>query len=190
MNVEDIKYGALVLLGQLQCPDFSATDVNEVKEINRRWTGCLYYTLSRYPWSFATTATHLDNPIELTDNKYRYKHKLPNDFLYLQGQYYDKHQQNAIYDFWVNDDFIYTNTADIYIRYTKKISVEKMPIYFSDYVTVRLAFEICSALTGDTELENRLQSKEALLYIEAKNIDARQQAAKRFKSSPFIDVRG
>ena len=62
-------------------------------------------------------------------------------------------------------------------------------MYFIEYIKVKLAFDACMDITGDTELLQVLDKREQFEWINATNIDARQQRVKEVDTGVFIDVR-
>jgi len=189
MKEDDIKFAALRLLSIRECPDFIHGTTAEVIETNRRFPITLIYGLTRYIWNFATRHATLTTPEELVDQKYLYRYKMPEDFLYLRGQYLDRSEQAPLLNFEFNGKYLDTNAKQVFIRYTAKVPISEMPLHFTDYVAVRLAYDLCDVLTGNSALKNTLFGEERLAFLEAKNIDARQNPPRVFKSSPFVDVR-
>lgn len=190
MTEDDIKFKALRYLGIYEDPDFNLGNTTEVIEINQRFPEALKNALTKYLWNDALEHAHLKEKIVLENHKFLYKFPLPCDFLFLRGQFLDKFERVPFLDYELKKDALYTNHPKVFIAYTALKNVEDMPDYFSEYLALKLALGLSDVLTGDSELKNILFTQENLAFIEAKNLDARQNPPKRFLSSPFTDVRG
>lgn len=186
---QEIKYAALKELGVDAEPDFMDSSIAETDKVNERYEPCLIYALTRYIWSFAKQEVELTAREALTGQRFKYRYALPEDLLYLRGQYSDAQQSSSILDFEKRGNYIFTNSEEVFIAYTRRVAESELPVYFTDFFILSLARDICLNLTGDDDLEQTLLSKEHIKFIEAKNIDCRQNPPKRFRHSPYTDVR-
>ena len=186
---QEIKYAALKELGIDSEPDFMDSSIAETDKVNERYEPCLIYALTRYIWSFAKQEAELTARESLTGQRFKYRYALPEDLLFLLGQYSDAKQSSSILDFEKRGNYILTDSEEVFITYTRRVAESELPIYFTDFFIFSLARDICLNLTGDNDLEQALLTKEHMKFIEAKNIDCRQNPPKRFRHSPYTDVR-
>lgn len=190
-NADDIKYAAMSLLGRTDKPNFITSMEPDVQKINFIYPQIMYHTLQRYRWGFARKYAQLE---KTTANNGRYENNfiLPDDFIYLRGCYSDKKYRSSIRerDLNVVDKVINTDSETCYIEYTRYVDETKLPMYFVEYIKIKLAFDVCMDITGDTDLLQILDKKEQFEWINATNIDARQQRVKEVDTGVFVDIRG
>lgn len=179
--MENIIQKALFQLGIEQ-------DENVLEKVNIIYTSTLQKALSCYRWNFATYTEELKDRQEEINNKYKYSYILPKDFLILIDIFADK-QENCLIREYDLKDKLYTNNKNIYLKYIKKLEENNLPSYFTDYLEILLACELCYNLTGDVELLQICEAKKQEKFNIAKNIDSRQKQAYTFKNNPFISVR-
>lgn len=184
-----IKQLALSELGHPSGLDFTSTEDEAVIKINASYDLVKRHTLSRYRWGFALPTVKLDTYTAVTDNKYTKKFEVPTDFLNLRTIYRDVNRNTTVRYYELYDGYIYCNEEEIYLYYSQDIDEDKMPDYFVEYLKIKLAFDLCFDLTGDTKLLDILATREKFEWINATNIDARQRSVKTIKSSPFTAQR-
>ena len=191
-NASDIKYSAMSLLGRTDKPNFVTSTEPDVQKINFLYPQIMYHTLQRYRWGFARKYAQLTKSTTVTGGKYRNNFTLPDDFLYLRGCYSDNRYRASIRerDLNVVDSVINTDSETCYIEYTRYVNEVKLPMYFVEYIKVKLAFDACMDITGDTDLLQILDKREQFEWINATNIDARQQRVKEVDTGVFVNVRG
>lgn len=189
-NASDIKYSAMSLLGRKDKPNFITSTEPDVEKINFLYPQIMYHTLQRYRWGFARKYIQLSLST-VTGGKYKNNFALPADFLYLRGCYSDPKYNHSIRerDLNVVDNVINTDSETCYIEYTRYIDETKLPMYFIEYIKVKLAFDACMDITGDTDLLQILDKREQFEWINATNIDARQQRVREVDTGVFVDVR-
>ena len=189
-NASDIKYAAMSLLGRTDKPNFVTSTEPDVQKINFLYPQIMYHTLQRYRWGFARKYIQLTKS-SVEGGKYKNNFTLPADFLYLRGCYSDSNYRASIRerDLNVVDNVINTDSETCFIEYTRYVDETKLPMYFIEYIKVKLAFDACMDVTGDTELLQVLDNRERFEWINATNIDARQQRVKEVDTGVFIDVR-
>ena len=189
-NASDIKYMALNELGRRDKPDFITSQEPDVQKINFLYPQIMYHTLQRYRWGFARKYSELQKS-DLEGGRYKNNFTLPEDFLYLRGCYSDDRYRRTIRerDLNVVDKVINTDSEKCYIEYTRYVEESKLPQYFIEYIKYKLALDTCMSLTGDTDLIHILDKREQFEWINATNIDARQQRVREIDTGTFIDVR-
>lgn len=192
-TTSEIKNLALFELGFVEDTDFTETTDKTVVAVNKVYDVIKNTALQRYRWAFARKVAESDSPTDLTDEKYKYSHALPDDFLFLRNIYSNEKLSGLIRDYVVKatdtDAGIETNVEQIYILYTYEVADANLPGYFLDYLKYELAFALCFNLTGNENLESKLKTLADTYYLKAKSIDSRQNKVKRIGYSPFIDVR-
>lgn len=189
-NASDIKYAAMSLLGRTDKPNFVTSTEPDVQKINFLYPQIMYHTLQRYRWGFARQYAELKKS-NLTGGRYRNNFTLPSDFIYLRGCFSDNKYRASIREreLDVVDNVINTDSETCFIEYTRYVDETKLPMYFIEYIKVKLAFDACMDVTGDTELLQVLDNRERFEWINATNIDARQQRVREVDTGVFIDVR-
>jgi hypothetical protein len=189
-NASDIKYAAMSLLGRTDKPNFVTSTEPDVQKINFLYPQIMYHTLQRYRWGFARQYAELTKS-NVTGGRYKNNFTLPSDFIYLRGCYSDNKYKATIRERELNvvDNVINTDSETCFIEYTRYVDETKLPMYFIEYIKVKLAFDACMDITGDTELLQVLDRREQFEYINATNIDARQQRVREVDTGVFIDVR-
>lgn len=192
LNADDIKYLALSLLGRKDKPNFITSQEPDVVKINFMYPQIMYHTLQRYRWGFARKYAELQKSTEDIKGRYKYNFILPADFLYLRGVYSNDRYTYPIRERELNvvDNIINTDSDKCFIEYTHYVEETKLPQYFIQYIKFKLALDLCMDLTGDTDLWQLLEKKEAFEWINATNIDARQQRVKEIDTSIYVNVRG
>lgn len=191
-NASDIKYSAMSLLGRTDKPNFVTSTEPDVQKINFLYPQIMYHTLQRYRWGFARKYAELTKSTTVTGGKYKNNFTLPADFLYLRGCYSDNKYRASIRerDLNVVDSVINTDSETCFIEYTRYVDEAKLPMYFIEYIKIKLAFDACMDITGDTDLLQILDKREQFEWINATNIDARQQRVKEVDTGVFVNVRG
>ena len=189
-NASDIKYAAMSLLGRTDKPNFVSSTEPDVQKINFLYPQIMYHTLQRYRWGFARQYAELTKS-NLTGGRYKNNFTLPSDFIYLRGCFSDNKYRATIRERELNvvDKVINTDSETCFIEYTRYVDETKLPMYFIEYIKVKLAFDACMDVTGDTELLQVLDNRERFEWINATNIDARQQRVREVDTGVFIDVR-
>jgi len=191
---DQIKQLALNELGFNEDLDFTSTTDEAVLKINASYDLIIEHTLQRYKWGWATATAKLDTPTELTDNKYKYKFTLPADLLRYVTAYNNKDLASPIYDYNIYGGEIYVNSVgsddEIWVTYVENADVGVFPSYFVEYIKLKLAFDLCFDITGDTQLLDILNKREQFEWRNATNIDQQQKKSKVIRSMPYIQVRG
>jgi len=179
-------------LGQRDGLDFSSDTNEAVRKINASYPLIVRTALQRYRWGFANTTVKLDTPNDLTDNKYKYSYELPTDFLKYITSFNDANRLNPIIDYDPPlKGLLDCNVKDqVYLNYTADVDVSLYTDYFVDYLKLKGAFELCYDLTGDTQLLQVLQAREAKQWAISTNIDTVQKRTRRIANAPYISVRG
>lgn len=190
MTQDEIKQYALYQLGFEDDLDFTSTTSKPVIRMNFVYDQIIKQVLSRYQWGFALKRAELANGTEVSGQKYKYRHDLPSDFIFLRTAYPSVNSRVGIDDYEFDDLYFYSNNSDVFFDYTYEVTETKFPDYFIEYLKFKLAMELCFNLTGDADLLMFLSEREKFEYVNSTNIDARQRRVKRVSMSPFIDVRG
>lgn len=193
MTEDEIKQYALYELGAEDAivfsPEIDATS-KSAKRMNFIYESVIKATLARYRWGFALRRVQLSGQTPLTDERYDYSYDIPADFLFLRNQYTDERASGVIVDYEIIDGKFHTNRTEVWIDYTYRALEAQFPDYFIEFLKYKLAFDLCFNLTGDTTLLQVLAAREKFEYVNATNIDARQQKTRILRDAPFIDARG
>lgn len=187
MERDEIKYMALAELGYTEEPNFSSDEDNGVNILNRAYPSIYSLALQSYEWSFSKQKTTLTGTT--ATGRYKYQFTLPDDLLYLRGQYSDSKYRTPVYHYERNGDKLYADVSTLYIEYTKKVCEDTLPAYFVDYFIYKLACKCCTKITGDSNLLQELVSRESMAFADAKNADIKQQEVRVLPTGVFTDVR-
>lgn len=190
MDRNDMKYSTLCELGYNTRPDFVTSQDGGVEKINNQYESIIKQILARYRWGFAKEDAMLQGRVALQNQKYNYSFDLPSDFVFLRNQYSDSKYSSIIRDYEFRKGKFFTNADSVFIEYTAFIDESQWPDYFVEYAKYKLAYDLCMNVTGDTQLYQILEKREAFEYVNATNIDVRQRKVQTIKSSPFIAARG
>ena len=187
MNVDEIKYEALKELGYTEEPNFAADNDNAVNAINGSYDRMYNLALTSYDWSFAKQKASLTR--STNTGRYKYVYELPDDCLYIRGLYSEDKYNDVVDRYERNGSYIYTDSPELYVIYTKRICEEELPAYFAEYLIYVLARKNCTKITGDRDLLNEMMSNEQLAFNSAKNTDIKQQEVRILDTSVFTSVR-
>lgn len=189
-DIDDIKFLAMSILGRKDKPDFITSQEPDVQKMNFVYPGIVYHTLQRYRWGFARKYIQLEKS-DVEGGRFRNNFKLPDDFLYLRGCYSNDRYSSVIREREINvvDKVINTDSEKCFIEYTRYVKESDWPQYFVEYIKHKLAFDLCMDITGDTDLLQILDKREQFEWINATNIDARQQRVREIDTGVFVDVR-
>ena len=135
------KAAALKELGIDSEPDFMDSSIAETDKVNERYEPCLIYALTRYIWSFAKQEAELTARESLTGQRFKYRYALPEDLLFLRGQYSDAKQSSSILDFEKRGNYILTDSEEVFITYTRRVAESELPIYFTDFLYFQVLFQ-------------------------------------------------
>ena len=189
MDDNNLKKLALQYLGiDTLNIDFNNEENNLVFKVNFIYEGVIKKALLNYKWSFSLKTNQLIEKTNLDDYKFKYSYILPKDFLRLINPFEDKNKTILIDDYEIKKTF-YSNKINPYIEYIARIDTKDFPEYFINYVTYKLASELCFNLTGDLDLLNIMLTKTNTEFLTAKNIDTLQQPTKVILDSPFLSAR-
>lgn len=191
LTADEIKNLALFELGFVDEIDFTDLDNPTVEKVNRVYSTTLLDTLSNYPWRFIVKRQELTDRSDADDTqKYKYNYTLPATLLAIKNPFYDNNYSRVIKEYESSPTSLNTNATTCFISYMGIIDETDLPKYFVNFFKYRLARVLCFNLTGDMELMNMLVQQEQVFLRSAKNTDAKQNQARRVKSSPFTDIRG
>lgn len=187
----EIKNLALFELGFPDEIDFTDLDNAIVEKVNRIYTTTLLDTLSNYPWRFVMKRQELTSRSTANNNfKYKYNYVLPSSMLAIKNPFYDNNYSSVIKEYESTPTTLNTDATTCYLAYISIVDETVFPKYFVNFFKYRLARVLCFNLTGDTQLLGMLVELERVFMRNAKNTDAKQNQARRVKSSPFTHIRG
>ena len=191
MGIDEVKFLALQDLGRVEMPDFVSSDENDVRTINNQYNFIVSLVLQSYNWSFCTFKTKLDDPEELLVpfGRFKYKYTMPAKCLYIKGWYSDEKMEHEIHDYEQQGISIYSNSPEMWLDYTKKVSESEMPAYFIDLLRYTLSSKLCPILTGDNNLYQLLEMNRARAFEVAKNTDFRQSKVKHINLNNILEER-
>lgn len=137
--------------------------------------------LASHPWNFAierkALAVSPDEPVY----GFTYKFQLPADCF-------------RVLEVWSNEedwqregDYIVTDSADISIKYIKKIeSTAKYSATFAEALAAKLAADICYSLVQSTTLKQALIDEAKMAVREARSYDAQEGTPQRVTANDWL----
>lgn len=169
-------------------PIQNLTDNSERARLcNRHYFRVRDEVLKEKNWKFATTRQKLTLDATAPISGFSSQFILPGDFLHLQST--DLPESEA--DNWrIEGNRILTDSSSLTITYTKRVEDPTLfdPL-FARTVTMKLAWRIAKAITGQQAIEDRMKAA----YLEAKREggtrDAQQNAPQQFEVPVLVDVR-
>lgn len=202
---EYIYQKCLEMIGAEDIKDFTNKSDKRISTLDQCYEGVKDKLLSLRDWTFAVTRAKItaltdeeDNPIENTEDIYKYEFELPTDLVRLISVSRFA-QSNLFYrDYEVRGCKLLANTPTLFIKYIRKPEEAIMPAYFADLLAGVLAEETCFKLTGDKVLQQGLQVRnwgnpsdnlKGGWFGFTSKIDAGQNPTRRLQSRPFVNAR-
>ena len=182
--VLSIKKKALFTLGN----NYEDLDEETKNKIDEVYEPSIIKGLTKHKWSFATETAELQTQ-SIDNHKYNYVATLPQDFLCLVNLYNNIKENSIIEDYITKQDKIYSNNKTMAVKYIQRVSEDKMPNHFIEYIKYEIASELCYNLTGDVELLKIIELKRQEKYEIACNIEDKQKQPFKFLKYPFNNIR-
>lgn len=183
-SIVDICNKALDKLGH--GPITSLDDGNKAANLcTRNWPLIRDQVLRDHPWNFAVKRTVLAPSSNTPAWGFTYQFPLPADFLRLLEV-----RDLSTDDYQVEGRNILANDTALYIRYSYRAEdPNQYDSLFSDTAAVRLAYELCEALTqSNTKKQDLWQEYEDSL-TRAKRADGQENPPQKFEEDDWIAVR-
>lgn len=151
----------------------------------RNWPLIRDQVLRDHPWNFAVKRDVLAPNSETPAWGFTYKFSLPADSLRLL-----EIRDLSTADYQVESGHILANDDALYVRYTRKVTdPNEYDSLFIDVVAVRLAFELCEALTQSNTKKSELWSEYDDSLTRAKRADGQENPPVVFEEDEWVNVR-
>jgi len=132
--------------------------------------GLMYYTF----WNFAGKKQILNLLAETpTDASYTKAHSLPGDIIRIKGVF-DENGIGVI-DYNVEGQKIFSNSDPLYLEYVEDTDEQYFPVFFTEALVAKLAYEINEAITGIGTLTDRLSNDFQFKLRAARIADGQEQ---------------
>jgi len=132
--------------------------------------GLMYYTF----WNFAGKKQILNLLAETpTDASYTKAHSLPGDIIRIKGVF-DENGVGVV-DYNVEGQKIFSNSDPLYLEYVEDTDEQYFPVFFTEALVAKLAYEINEAITGIGTLTDRLGSDFQFKLRAARIADGQEQ---------------
>lgn len=132
--------------------------------------GLMYYTF----WNFANKKLQLnllaETPIDLSYTK---AHSIPGDVIRIKAVF--DAQGIKLNDYSVEGQKIYSNESNIFLEYVEDTDEEFFPVFFTEALVAKLAYEINEAITGIGTLTDRLGTDFQFKLKAARIADGQEQ---------------
>ena len=146
-------------------------------------------------WTFATARFVLPQVAQSSDeanaNQFDFKYLIPPAVLTIirAGEEKDDRRVNPT-PFRVEGQFIVSNAAIMFVKAIVQVTdPNKMSPMFRQALTIRLASEICVALTASVKVQQSLFQEYQNLLLNAETVDGMQGTTERIRSGEYIAVR-
>lgn len=183
-SIVDICNKALDKLGH--GPITSLEDGNKAANLcTRNWPLIRDQVLRDHPWNFAVKRTVLAPSSTTPSWGFSYQFPLPSDFLRLLEV-----RDLSTDDYQVEGRNILANDTALYIRYSHRVEdPNQYDSLFSDTAAVRLAYELCEALTQSNTKKQELWQEYEDSLTRAKRADGQENPPQKFEEDDWIAVR-
>jgi hypothetical protein len=132
--------------------------------------GLMYYTF----WNFAGKKQALNLLAETpVDVSYTKAHSLPGDIIRIKGVI--DRQGHTVIDYNVEQQKIYSNTDPLFLEYVEDTDEQYFPVFFTEALVAKLAYEINEAITGIGTLTERLGNDFQFKLKAARIADGQEQ---------------
>lgn len=183
-SVVDICNKALDKLGH--GPITSLEDGTKAANLcNRNWSMIRNEVLRDHPWNFAVVRTTLSSLTEIPSWGFAHQFQMPADSLRLLEV-----RDLSTADYQVEGRRILANDDVLYVRYIAKITdPNEYDVHFVNAVSVRLAFELCEAITQSSTKKNELYQEYQQAKSDAKRADGQENPPQQIEEDEWISVR-
>lgn len=184
----DIKNNALVHLGQPLITSSSSGRVSDL--LNQRWPSVRDGLLRSFYWNFAIKRFISTSEVETPTWGFLYQHQPPSDFLRLMeidGAYMTvAPEYDNTSHFSLEGGKILSNQSTIKIKYVGRIEDPNLfdPL-FTEMASIRLAYELCDAITQNNTQKKLLWEGYDVLKAQAIRSDSTENATRQFTIDEF-----
>ena len=146
-------------------------------------------------WTFATERFLLPRvaplPEDTDPNQFTHRYLIPPTVLTVIRASSEKDDRRPNPDpFRVEGEYITSDAAKMYVKaIVQVVDPNKFHPMFRQALAVRLAAEICVALTASTKVQQALFGEYQALLLNAETVDGMQGTTERIRSSEYIAVR-
>ena len=172
---------ALILCGVTQLLTSINSDQIEATIINNVYDDIVEEVISQHTFSSTVFRQKLSLLATTPSFDYTYEFSLPSNpycyriiRLYNSGEKFIEHKREA--------QKILTKTNTAYIQYVGRVEEEgQMDSFLKSMIVLRLAVEICLAVSGNSQLQDKLEQKYNNLSKKLKALDALQDSGEYIK---------
>lgn len=183
-SVVDICNKALDKLGH--GPITSLEDGTKAANLcNRNWAIIRDQVLRDHPWNFAVKRAVLAPTSDTPAWGFTHQFALPADNLRVL-----EIRDMSTADYQIESGYILANDDALYVRYTRRVTdPNQFDALFVDTVAVRLAFELCEAITQSNTKKADLWNEYDDSLTRAKKADGQENPPVVFEEDEWIEVR-
>ena len=143
--------------------------------------------LTSYPWTFATTRTHLGPLAGVETAGWQYAYLPPADTLRIMGVTSGADIQ--LLDYARQDRYLLADIQPICLQAIHAVPSAAFPPYFRAALVARLAYHLCLPLTENASRAQMLHQVAESEAQSARKIDAQGKPPSALKSFPLTEVR-
>lgn len=140
--------------------------------------------LRSHPWNFAIKKIELAQSVTAPAFEYTYAYPLPADCLRVITIYEPSSEWKVV------GSEIHTNDSSLFLEYVADIDNEGLwDAVFTDLMVLKLAIDMCYAITGASAVAAQLKQEYDRVFREAKQYDAMEDFPRQWNSGTWYDSR-
>lgn len=153
--------------------------------LNRIYNNTRQRLLRSHFWNFAVKKVELPQLTTTPAFEHTYAYQLPSDCLRVIRVY------NPTNPWVIVGKEIHTDDDVLYLEYVADVSDEgQWDSMFTELMILRLALDMCYAITGSTEMIGALRGDYAQAMREAKQFDAMEDYPRQWDNGTWYDSKG
>ena len=181
---------ALLKLGANQITDIDQ-EGTEAAICKAFYDDTLGTVLDEYPWTFATKRYELPKSAETPPKPFSAQYLIPSNIVRIIEASSDPNFEKTNTTHWVSEDgYIRSDSGSMFIRVISNVTdPNKFTPGFVRAFVLRLASEMCTAISHSRELQAQLMQEYSVILERAVSADSQVGRPRRYRSDELIDVR-
>lgn len=168
------------------------SDVEARYKFDQAWAGVVEEAFNEGDWNFAKKTSSLTPSGNPAIEGWTYAFDYPDDYLRTLSVAPFALWSGEFYGFADRGGNLYANVDSLLLTYIGDHlvdTVETWPTMFWRYVSMKLAYETCEALTNGSTKQEDLEKRLKKALRQAKNVDARNEPNKRLGAGSWLRSR-
>ena len=190
--------GALRLLGETRMID-ADEDNKKGRELRQAWDDVVRGIFESYPWNCASERVALERLSDTPAHTYDYYYAKPDDWLRTIALTRSSNEQDKL-RLYVDEaggeaqpkGRLATSESTVFMRYISEDYLARIgnwPQNLADYVSAKLAYEACQAITGNNSKMDMLYREMSKRRHEATNWDTLQNPPQQLQTGRLVSAR-